>query len=170
MGSGRGGVCCSVFSIGDASRSLCRRTLSSRFGCCVLLVCRWEGGGGLAGARGRRPGGLGEGGVGGVSSKSSSSEGRIAGRKREIEMFSELPPGIATLKELSSRDMTRYGPMKGDVNDGWVPPRRTITCVQVLNSSGMNVAGRLCAEVWTGCSRDTSKRMLLRRFRLERSS
>ena len=38
---------------------------------------------------------------------SSSSEGRIAGLSRAMLTFSDGAPGIAILKELSSRLMTR---------------------------------------------------------------
>ena len=60
------------------------------------LVRRSLGVGGFVGGRGRRPG---LGGVGGeAASASSSSLGITAGRRRDIEIFSVLPPGMAILK------------------------------------------------------------------------
>ena len=58
-------------------------------------VCLDDGGGGFSGGRGRRPGLGGVGGEGGCSS--SSSLGITAGRRRAMEIFSVVPPGIAIL-------------------------------------------------------------------------
>ena len=65
-----------------------------------------EGGGGLVGGRGRRPGRGGDGGGLGVISRFSSSVGMTAGRSREIEMFSGRPPGIAIRYEFSDLEIT----------------------------------------------------------------
>ena len=58
-------------------------------------VRRVDVGGGFLGGRGLRPGRGGDGGGGGVRSRFSSSVGIMAAFRREIEMFSGLPPGIA---------------------------------------------------------------------------
>ena len=86
-----------------------------------------EGGGGLFGGRGRRPGGGGDGGGDGVMFKLSSSVGIVAGLSRDMEMFSGRPPGIAMRYEFSCRDRILYGPMKGALSDGLMPPLRTRT-------------------------------------------
>ena len=91
----------------------------------------------MFGRRGRRPGRGGDGGGDGVISRSSSSVGIIAGLNREIETFSGLPPGIAIRNEFSCLEMTRNGPEYGALNEGWMPPFRTITCEAVWSSSGM---------------------------------
>ena len=67
-------------------------------------------GGGFLGGRGLLPGRGGDGGAGGVRLSSSSSVGMTAGFRREIEIFSGLPPGIAMRNEFSCRDMILCGP------------------------------------------------------------
>ena len=66
---------------------------------------RVEGGGGLLGGLGRRPGLGGVGGEGG--SCCWSSLGMTAGFNRAMEIFSEVPPGRAILKEFSRLSSTR---------------------------------------------------------------
>ena len=71
----------------------------------VVLV---EGGGGLLGGRGRRPGLGGVGGEGG--GVWFSSLGMTAGRSRAMEIFSVEPPGIAILNECGRLSTMRNGP------------------------------------------------------------
>lgn len=69
-----------------------------------------DAGGGFLGGRGLLPGRGGDGGGDGVSSRSFSSVGITAGFKRDIEIFSGLPPGIAIRYEFSSLEIILCGP------------------------------------------------------------